>query len=305
MIKIANPAYDVVFKYLMEDNKIAKLLLSDLLQEKIVELEFRPQEYSLKIPCTVYRLDFKAKIKTTDNKEKIVLIEVQKAKFPTDIIRFRRYLGEQYASEQNITEKQDGTFEALPLITVYFLGYNLETNPPYPVLRIRRTVTDNATNESIDLKDPFIEGITHDCIIVQIPKLKKVRRNELELILSLFDERERSQEISINENDYPEKYQAIIRRLLKAVVTEKVRKSMKIEDEIIAGFKAVERVKENLEQELEQEKQRAEQEKQRAEQLEQEKIDMIKEMLSKGIPKQLVMQIAKVDETFLKEHRLL
>ncbi|MCS7075839.1 MAG: hypothetical protein NZ455_03980, partial [Bacteroidia bacterium] len=97
MIKIANPAYDVVFKYLMEDNKIAKLLLSDLLQEEIIDLEVRPQEYIMDvISMTVYRLDFNAKIKNADGTEKVVLVEVQKAKFPTDILRFRRYLGEQY-----------------------------------------------------------------------------------------------------------------------------------------------------------------------------------------------------------------
>ncbi|MCS7077618.1 MAG: hypothetical protein NZ455_12955, partial [Bacteroidia bacterium] len=84
MIKIANPAYDVVFKYLMEDNKIAKLLLSDLLQEEIIDLEVRPQEYIMDvISMTVYRLDFNAKIKNADGTEKVVLVEVQKAKFPT------------------------------------------------------------------------------------------------------------------------------------------------------------------------------------------------------------------------------
>jgi len=29
-IQIANPIYDVVFKYLMEDNKIAKLIISTI-----------------------------------------------------------------------------------------------------------------------------------------------------------------------------------------------------------------------------------------------------------------------------------
>ncbi|MDW8303162.1 MAG: hypothetical protein RML38_11930, partial [Bacteroidia bacterium] len=58
---------------------------------------------------------------------------------------------------------------------------------------------------------------------------------------------------------------------------------------------------ERREKELEQEKQRAEQEKQRAEQ---EKIRMIKEMLKQGMSKEIVMQIAKVDELFLKKHNL-
>ncbi|MCS7027641.1 MAG: hypothetical protein NZ519_02650 [Bacteroidia bacterium] len=348
MIKIANPAYDVVFKYLMEDVQIAKILLSDLLQEEIIDLQVRPQEYILDvITTTVYRLDFNAKIKNTDGTEKIVLVEIQKAKFPTDILRFRRYLGEQYRAEQNLVKTEKDGFKALPIITVYFLGYPLSSNPPYPVLRVRRNVTDNSTQEVIDIKDEFIESLTHDCVIVQIPKLKETRRNELEMILSLFDEREYRYEISVNEEDYPERYRGVIRRLLKAAASEELRKSMEIEDEIIESFKVVEREKERLEEELkrrereleqervrvaqekqraeeekqkaeqkereleqekqraEQEKQRAEQEKQRAEQLEQDKINMIREMLKQGFSKEIVMQIAKVDELFLKKHNLI
>jgi len=45
---------------------------------------------------TVYRLDFSARIKTQNGAVKQVIIEIQKAKFAADIMRFRRYLGEQY-----------------------------------------------------------------------------------------------------------------------------------------------------------------------------------------------------------------
>jgi hypothetical protein len=46
---IANPIYDVVFKYMMEDMDIAKGLLSAILKEEIVSLEVRPQESTLEI----------------------------------------------------------------------------------------------------------------------------------------------------------------------------------------------------------------------------------------------------------------
>ncbi len=41
---IANPIYDSVFKYLMDDNRVAKLIVSALLAEEVEELEFRPAE---------------------------------------------------------------------------------------------------------------------------------------------------------------------------------------------------------------------------------------------------------------------
>lgn len=46
MITIANPIYDAVFKYLMEDERVAKTLLSALLQREVVEVEVRKHEYT-------------------------------------------------------------------------------------------------------------------------------------------------------------------------------------------------------------------------------------------------------------------
>ena len=84
---IANPIYDVVFKYLLEDKKVAKLFLGAILEKEIIDLEFKPKEYSTKKEdntLTVYRVDFKAKIKLNNNETKIVLIELQKAKYYTE-----------------------------------------------------------------------------------------------------------------------------------------------------------------------------------------------------------------------------
>ena len=61
---IANPIYDVVFKYLLEDIEIARGLLSTIIGEEIVALSFQPQEVTLqKVQATeiirILRLDFK------------------------------------------------------------------------------------------------------------------------------------------------------------------------------------------------------------------------------------------------------
>ena len=63
-MQIANPIYDVVFKYLLEDKKVAKLLLSAILEKEVIDIEFLPQEYTTNLEeksITIYRLDFKAK----------------------------------------------------------------------------------------------------------------------------------------------------------------------------------------------------------------------------------------------------
>ncbi|MDW8287511.1 MAG: hypothetical protein RMJ89_05525, partial [Flammeovirgaceae bacterium] len=45
---IANPIYDAVFKYLLSDLKVAKLLLSTLLEKEITHLDFLPTEITSK-----------------------------------------------------------------------------------------------------------------------------------------------------------------------------------------------------------------------------------------------------------------
>ena len=46
MIYVANPLYDAVFKYLMEDDRIAKTLLTALLKKKVVDVKIRRNEYA-------------------------------------------------------------------------------------------------------------------------------------------------------------------------------------------------------------------------------------------------------------------
>ena len=243
MTKIANPIYDVVFKYLMSDNKIAKLLISDLLGVEINLLELRPQEFSTNSQnrtLTVYRVDFKAEIVLKNGDKVVVLIEIQKAKFTTDLIRFRKYLGEQYASKQNTISKDDKILP-LPIITIYFLGYGLDNNKDIPIIRIKRQYLDNYNGDELKGNELFIETLTHDSIIVQIPALKKQHRNDLEKALSVF-EVGKIQEVSIDEDDYPDRYKSIVRQLLKAIADEQVRKTMDVEDEILEDLKRKERL---------------------------------------------------------------
>ena len=76
---IANPIYDSVFKFLLEDIDVAKRFISNIIGEEIIELTFKPQEQttlSTKYLLTVFRLDFKALIKTPSGGHKKVLIEL-------------------------------------------------------------------------------------------------------------------------------------------------------------------------------------------------------------------------------------
>jgi hypothetical protein len=52
---IANPIYDVVFKFMMEDSRVAKAFLSAIIQEKVTELDFDTTESTVRIPSKTER----------------------------------------------------------------------------------------------------------------------------------------------------------------------------------------------------------------------------------------------------------
>ena len=267
---IANPIYDVVFKYLMEDSKIAKLMISSIIGETIEELTFLPQELifdinSKKQPSTsdlnrifksqltVYRLDFSAKIKTIEG-YKNVIIELQKAKFPTDIMRFRSYLGSQFSNKENVQHVRVGNKSrktGIPIVSIYFLGHKLD-NTAAGAIKISRQYHDLITGEIIKTKESFIESLTLDSYIIQIPQLTQKRRNDLEILLSIFDQSNPADNehhiLNINEKDFSSKYAPIIRKLQTAYQDAKIKKTMELEDGLLDEMQEKEREIEEKEQ---------------------------------------------------------
>ncbi|HRI61089.1 MAG TPA: hypothetical protein PK228_15225, partial [Saprospiraceae bacterium] len=249
MVQIANPIYDVVFKYLMNDEKVARLLLSTIIGKEVVSLEFRPTEHHFPVGevLAVLRMDFSARIMDADGKEELVILELQKAKMASDIMRFRRYLGEQYANKENMVREPAPEYpyrKALPILSIYFLGHTL-AHVKAPVVRVNRAYIDAATGEQIREKEEFIESLTHDSIIIQIPYLKGRRRNELEQLLALFDQSAATDDphfLAINEDDLPERYRPLLRRLQKALADPTVRQTMDAEDDLIEEFKDYQRL---------------------------------------------------------------
>ena len=252
---IANPIYDVIFKYMLEDNKVAKLFLSAIIGETIMELAFSAQERTVEIgpqpkkkpkiresvPLTVCRLDFSAKIQT-ETGFKTVIIELQKAKYLSDLMRFRRYLGLHYQSADN-TYNDDNQEKARQIYCIYFLDYGLDL-PPRPVLKVNYTVQDVYTGDEFPASGEFVSGLHHRSWIVQILHLKERRRNDLEKILSIFDQSHLTDNrhiLDVDDENFPETYREIIRRLRKAMEDPKKRREMELEDDIVKELQDKER----------------------------------------------------------------
>jgi len=258
-VRIANPIYDVVFKYLLDDEKVARLVLSALLGKEVLELQFRPTEVHHEAArpdgtqLLVLRMDFAATVRQEDGSRKLVLIEIQKARTAWDVQRFRRYLGSNYASPENVYLDPSGKKQALPIVTIYFLGEGLEC-VDVPVLKINRHYLDLATGDEVRITDPFVEALTHDSIVVQINRLKNRRRTELERMLEVFDQglaaRSDPHLLDILEENFPEHHREVLRRLVRAGAEQEVRDKMDVEDDILAAFQDQARESADLRQAL-------------------------------------------------------
>jgi hypothetical protein len=188
-------------------------------------------------------MDFAARVVQPNGEEKLVLIEIQKAKFATDIMRFRRYLGQQYCLKDN-SYTRGGTERAMPIQSIYFLGHSLD-HTKAPVVRVRRHYEDLPNRKPIEQREEFIESLTHDSLVVQIPHLSPRRQSDLECLLGLFDQGQvdpqNAHTLSINEEDYPPKFHDIVRRLVRAVSEPEVREKMQVEDDILEELEGLER----------------------------------------------------------------
>jgi hypothetical protein len=203
---IANPIYDTVFKHLMENNRVARFFVETIIDRPVENIGVTSQEFTfLKIPTliegkeltqeeitkisellSVLRYDFVATIRTSEGLKK-VLIEIQKARNILDLMRFRNYLGEQYKRRDTVTVNGTETEETLPIITIYLLGFELPEIDAV-VIHVSRTYRDVIARRDLHVKSEFIECLTHDSYVVQIPRIDGKSRSRLEKMLNIFEQ---------------------------------------------------------------------------------------------------------------------
>jgi len=175
---IANPIYDVTFKRLLENDRAAKFFVGTILDCEVISLAPAIQEHTYKneenSKITLFRMDFAATIKTKDEGEKRVIIELQKALHLGDVYRFRRYLGTEYVLSK------------LPIISIYILGFDLSIDSP--AFAARPDCWDLRTREKLEIRDDFVEHLTHSAYFVQALKIKPSYNTKLEKMLSIFEQ---------------------------------------------------------------------------------------------------------------------
>ena len=182
------------------------------------------------------------------------------------------------------------------MVAVYLLGHRVG-DIEEPVVYVNHDVFDyNGEVVEDGKEDPFVESLTHNSIIVQIPRLKGRVNNRLEKVLSVFDQSRKDAEdkqvLNIDENKYEDDADMMymLHRLTAAAADSEMRQDMNVEDEYYKAIEdrdtAIMKREKELKQKDEQLQQKSDQLQQRDEQLK----NVVKLLYSNGMD---TLQIAK------------
>ena len=207
---IPNPIYDVVFKYLMEDNESAKIVLSTLINEKINKLTFEPISYTEKIKdpksekdINLFHLDFTAVIEKPNGTEELIMIEIQKANRASDIFRFKRYISANFQRKQEKeiinprTQAVEKIHKPIRLIPIFILNFRIENEINDLIIKTNRIKTGIFKEKQLKTANEFIDNLSFDIWVVQLPNLNKIQKSDYEndeyktklySLLKLFDQ---------------------------------------------------------------------------------------------------------------------
>ena len=243
MAQVVNPIYDTVFKYLMQDEKVAKVLIGNILKTKVVSIQMNNNEYSALLPDgkKIFKLDFSATILDKSGKHQLVHIEVQKALEEGEIMRFRAYLGAIYMDQtkkyQETIKNSQNNAETivehpLPIHSIYILGHELGNGLQQSVMHGENIFKDQEGNIiQIPDNNDYINGLTHTVTFVIAPLTKQNVKTHLDRLLTIFsDTAPNSQLIELDEYyDDSDDYRTIMRVLQKASADKQLRGDLDLE----------------------------------------------------------------------------
>jgi hypothetical protein len=268
---IPNPIYDVVFRYLMEDPESALIVLSTLTNEKIKKLQLEPLTHAskkAKDPASalqdpksqddiqLFHLDFTATVELADGSEELIMIELQKASEPEDIFRFKRYISKNFQKKQaaEITDPETQAIRQvnrpIRLIPIFILNFRIENEINDLLIKTNRIKTGLFKNETLKKHNEFIDNLSYDILVVQLPNLHNISEEEyaqdeykksLYALLKLFDQKSRVRDnehrLRIMRKFFPGFLNRVITRLQAADINNPdLEEQMFVEDEYLKAL---------------------------------------------------------------------
>jgi len=310
MLRIFNPIYDQAFKYLLDNNEIAKKILYLILDKEIVQLQMQNVEtpVNTKDGVLISRYDFKAVIRDETGEMQKVLIELQKYKTSNVIDRFRDYLGQNLSREDTFVDEKGQTItEHLPIISVYILGYDIPVIPTR-LLRVDNKYFDGIRKIDIDeIKDDLIKFLTPQMVVLLVGEKKnyKWQGTPIESFIRLFHQKNIGEAknifIEIDDSDVKDPIvKEIANRLYEATLNEQLQRQMRAEKDYEETYKNnldkdieiqdLKKQKEEERKQKEEARQREEEERRQKEEARQKLFESVREMKKFGMPIELIIK---------------
>jgi hypothetical protein len=234
---------------MMENETAAKVFLSAIIEEEVLEISDAAQERDFtvhpplnnreekdeKLFLSIDRFNFYAKISVPGAAFKTVMIELQKAKFPQDVMRFRCYPGSQTPLPINTGNSKTDQKHRCCFYRIFLLSRNINI-PDTPIVYVDYSFKDAATKEQVDSTNEFLRSLDYRSWIIQLDQLKQHRRSNIEKLLNIFTQEKWTSEhhiLSVNEDKFPQKYHPVIQCLHIASQNKDIRKAMEQEDEFM------------------------------------------------------------------------
>ena len=158
ILRVANPIYDSVFKYLVEDLRIAKILISALLKKEVLEVEVRKHEYTngTRDNISMFRIDFGAKVRESDGSF------VESLVHDSIIVQIPRLHGrvnnrlEKVLSVFDQTHKDKGNRQ---MLNIDEDNYEDDTDMMYILRRLLAAASDAKLRQDMNVEDEYFTAI--------------------------------------------------------------------------------------------------------------------------------------------------
>jgi len=212
-------------------------------------------EISIKDPVTgkdvkLLHLDFVAVIEKENGEEEMVMIELQKVAIETDIFRFKQYIAENFQKKRKIIKTDIDTGQEIEtespyrLIPIFILNFTIEDEISDLMIKTRQIKTGVFTNKEIDKRNEFIDHLSYELYVVQLPYLQEIEKldlvnneykQKLFALLKLFDQRAKKTDneyrLRLFRKLFPGFLDRVIKRLQSADIDNpNLEKQMQAED---------------------------------------------------------------------------
>jgi len=212
-------------------------------------------EITIKDPVTgkdvkLLHLDFAAVIEKENGEEEMVMIELQKVAIETDIFRFKQYISENFQKKRKINKIDPDTEQEIEielpyrLIPIFILNFKIEDEISDLMIKTRQIKTGIFTDKEIDRRNEFIDHLSYELYVVQLPYLQQIEKLDFEnneykrklfALLKLFDQRAKKTDNEYRLRMFRRMFPGFLDRVIKRLQTADIdnpnlEKQMQAED---------------------------------------------------------------------------